>query len=143
MPYSNINSKQALIKVEWSTNYSVGIPVIDEQHRELFELTNTLISYYEKNDDFDIFITFLNFLFDYTVDHFSTEEKYLSELLSDALNSQREEHEIFKEQVAKAVNKELEHDTSYRRSLILFLQNWIKYHIINSDVPDFKKANNF
>ncbi len=143
MPYSNLNSKQALLKVEWRSRYSVGIPVIDEQHKELFELTNTLISYYEKHDDFEIFNTFLNFLLDYTVEHFSTEEKYLSEMGSDALNSQCEEHEIFKEQVMKAVNKELEQDTSYRRSLILFLQNWIKNHIINSDVPAFKKANYF
>ncbi len=133
------NPNQALIKINWSTDYSVGIPVIDEQHKELFELVNTLISYFDNPEKCDLFITFLHILTEYTVEHFTTEEKFLLEISNEIYENQHLEHEEFKNKILDSLTHEMENDLEYRRELILFLQKWLVDHIINFDIPAFYK----
>jgi len=63
-------------KVTWDENYSIGVPKIDDQHKELFALVNRL--YAIKDDNFkeemrDILYKFRK----YMIEHFEDEEKYM------------------------------------------------------------------
>lgn len=139
MPFGGNKAKasQVLLKVNWKQEYSVGIPIIDNQHKELFEIVNTLIAYYNEPEKLDLFYSYLNILVDYTVEHFSTEERILEEMSSSELEHQKTEHSEFKERVISAITCELEDEVTYRHTLIIFLQEWLTKHIINSDIPAF------
>ncbi len=137
MSKSKANTSQTLVKVKWSSEYAVGIPIIDGQHKDLFDIVNTLVTYYNNQNESDLFLSYLNILVDYTIEHFSTEEKLLQDISMEEYEKQKVEHQKFKDEIITAVTSEMENDVEYRRSLILFLREWLVQHIINSDVPAF------
>ena len=63
---------------KWIDEYSIGIPEIDEQHRYMFQLANE-IQYAEISEAEQ----YADKLYNYTKWHFSSEEKYFSEISSD------------------------------------------------------------
>ena len=54
----------------WSSTYETGVPVIDEQHKELFSQVDILLD----NGKADRVPATLNFLADYVIKHFAAEE---------------------------------------------------------------------
>ena len=56
--------------MKWKDEYSVGIDVIDEQHKKLFEISEVLANAIEINEIKDILL----FLENYMEFHFNTEE---------------------------------------------------------------------
>ncbi|MFV0440512.1 MAG: bacteriohemerythrin [Lachnospirales bacterium] len=125
--------------LEWDISYCTGIAIVDRQHKELFEIVNTLVTYYNKICSKDVFLNFLNMLIDYVNVHFSTEENLLYNLSLKDYEEHKTEHDEFREKVMTAVEKEMNYDNSYRKELIVFLQNWLVVHIIESDVPLFTR----
>jgi len=61
--------------IEWNDSYLVGVDLIDEQHKELFNRINDLISANKENEGKDKIIETIEFLEDYTVKHFQDEEE--------------------------------------------------------------------
>jgi hemerythrin len=49
----NENRNDSPVLVEWNGRYSVGIPKIDEQHKELLRLTNELYASCLRDNDED------------------------------------------------------------------------------------------
>ncbi len=66
---------------EWKEEYLVHIPEIDEQHQHLFEIVNnfleTITTLSKHENVIPVVDSTVHEIMDYTVYHFSTEEKYL------------------------------------------------------------------
>lgn len=60
--------------IEWTKELATGLPVIDEQHRELFRRINTLLDACQHGRGKDEITRVIIFLEDYVVTHFSAEE---------------------------------------------------------------------
>lgn len=78
--------------MEWSDKFSVGIPAIDSQHRELFKRINNLVVAIKEHrckEEIDETITFLE---DYARIHFSEEEKHMRRTHYNGYEEQLKEH---------------------------------------------------
>ena len=62
-------------EIRWTSDLSVGIGLIDEQHKMLIKHLNDLSQSLESGQGPEKIATTLSFLIDYTNFHFSAEEK--------------------------------------------------------------------
>jgi len=76
--------------IKWEEKYSVGLSIIDEEHKELIRIMNVAIKAKQHNDNIDEISKLLKQLTVYTLKHFSTEESYI--LHSQALFNRRVLH---------------------------------------------------
>lgn len=116
----------------WEKKYSVGISVIDEQHKKLFKLINDL----EENElGFDIVVynKVLEALVAYTKYHFTTEEVFFNKVEYSGAKDHIDAHKRFVSVVEKASSIYNSEEQSSRQELIEFLKKWIMQHV---DVVD-------
>ncbi|WP_438316304.1 bacteriohemerythrin [Candidatus Caldatribacterium sp. SIUC1] len=81
----------------WSDTFSVGVVVIDEQHKELFARTNRLLEACQEGRGKDAVQETLAFLGDYVKTHFATEEKLMVQYRYPGFDAHKRLHEGFTE----------------------------------------------
>lgn len=60
--------------IEWKDEYSVGVPAVDQEHRELIELINTLYDGMRLNEREPDVMAFLGEIYARIASHFALEE---------------------------------------------------------------------
>jgi len=128
--------------VEWDSQYSVGVPAIDRQHKKLMKLLNNTINHSNGNkvDERKYFNKMGRKAEKYLKKHFETEEKILAKTNYEKMEEHKAEHDRFYEEIRKS-NEEIENNT---REVNLFystafVKEWLLNHIKNFD----KKAEAF
>ena len=118
----------------WTDNYSVGVPSIDRQHKQLVELNNKLFHAIMEDRGEDAVQDVLRELAEYAMYHFSHEEKLLTEHGFDPilLAEHIEEHGSFAEQVQNYLN-EVKQQNSLDLLVYDFLRGWITDHLKQTD----------
>ncbi|MBW7996337.1 MAG: bacteriohemerythrin [Candidatus Glassbacteria bacterium] len=116
----------------WKPEYSVGVPGLDDQHKELFKLLDELSAAIENGDDSDLGNA-LSKMHVYILFHFSSEEHLLTKYGFDKLDQHIAKHADFKEKVQE-FNARLSGD---KRQLAVeirdYLDGWISNHILETD----------
>jgi len=121
--------------VAWQNSYSVGIRLIDEQHKELIRLTNKLFSNCNSIQERDrqIFLDTIHEVADYVGYHFGTEEKVMEKVKYPKYDEHKKEHTDF----AREVSSKLEDfNTGKMRtsfSFVYYLRDWVLHHIAEND----------
>jgi hemerythrin len=123
--------------IKWQEEYRIGVQAIDEQHQRLFEIANRAYQLLKNElllDKYDHIITILEELRDYTVYHFSFEEKYMSSIGYKKFLSHKVLHDDFIEKI-KAINfdKIDENQDQQLMDILNFVVNWIEKHILGVD----------
>jgi hemerythrin len=122
-------------KVEWNENLSVGVDLIDKQHKSLIaKINDTAKALDEHQGEREVMKT-LAFLTDYTDFHFSTEVKHMEATGYPGLSEHQAKHEEFKETLAR-MEQEFREDGSTKilaDSLHTLLWNWLVDHIQTVD----------
>lgn len=123
---------------DWKDEFSVGIPLIDEQHKRLFligERLHNLVTEYNEGDDlYDDIIQLLNEMHSYTLFHFSEEEKLMGLSGYKGLSEHQDEHRKFVDYLENIDVEFLDdNQVDQMRDIVLFLAKWIFKHINNSD----------
>lgn len=123
----------------WKERFSLGIEVIDEQHRHLVELvgkTKMLLQESEEGHDcYDEIIDVLRELANYTIVHFTFEEEHMERLGVEDLIAHKMEHKIFVKKVSHFMSNDLEGNQSERlEEMTIFLLEWLVKHILETDV---------
>ncbi len=125
----------------WSSRFETGIPLIDQQHQTLFDAVNRLADSFKSGTASVQVKASLDFLVDYTVEHFQTEEKFMKEMGYPKLTSHLAEHGQL---VAKAkdLQARLAEGKPVTVEVTAFLADWLKHHINESDMGyvEFAKA---
>jgi hemerythrin len=85
----------------WSPSLSVGIELLDNQHKEWIERAEELFDAGKKNQAREYIGEMLDFLEAYTKKHFRDEEKYMREIRYPEYEEQRKAHAAFVERLAK------------------------------------------
>jgi hemerythrin len=81
--------------LQWTSDLSVGVDEIDDQHKELFQRLNNLrIAMGQGKSRAEIGKT-VKFLQDYVVEHFATEERHMGRYGYPAFGAHKAEHEAF------------------------------------------------
>lgn len=125
----------------WDCSLNIGIDSIDNQHKELFNYLDQLLTSIEEGKSNDEVIKTLNFLEEYVVKHFNEEEEIQNKTNYPLLDIQRIQHEDFKRDL-KEFRRVFEiHGPSTVLALNIQknLVNWLTNHIMNldKDLGDF------
>lgn len=131
-----MNTDNALVVFPWNVNFETGIPIIDDQHRRLFELINRLASSLSQGDDAADLDAVFGELATYAEYHFKTEEEVWRGALGDDPWFVRhcQSHGAFKPRVLELMAEKGE--VNYEKALgdtLNFLVNWLVFHILESD----------
>jgi hemerythrin len=119
--------------VEWDNRYSIGIPLIDEQHKTLIEITNRLFLECLDADAEVKFRGIVKEVVNYVKYHFSAEEKILERIGYPGIEGHKREHEFFVRELLVKVQA-FEEGQKYVPNLFArFLRDWILAHIAMSD----------
>lgn len=124
-----------MAKLEWTRALAVGIPLVDEQHRELIRHLNNLSTAIEKRQGEIEVMGTLTFLVDYTHLHFSTEEKHMGATAYPGLAEQKTQHEQFR-RLLTTFHEDLEEEGVTKvlaDSINTLLMNWLTKHICSLD----------
>lgn len=120
----------------WNKNFETGIAIIDEQHKKLLELVNSLAKHFVHQSD----SLTLNSIFDeltaYTIYHFETEEAIWHEYFpDDELEiTHKETHKKFIDEITKLRGCETENNTEQIiEDVLSFLTQWLAFHILDND----------
>jgi len=81
--------------MEWTKDLSVGVELIDEQHRELFKRINDLVNSIKKSECKLTIGGTLQFLDEYAREHFGAEEKLMQEYGYAAFEYHKAQHSLF------------------------------------------------
>ncbi|MDR1025219.1 MAG: bacteriohemerythrin [Treponema sp.] len=121
--------------VEWDDRYSVGIPLIDEQHKELIRLTNELYQGCLTGDDEarEFFFNAARGATDYVKYHFSAEERMMENIKYPYLAEHRRRHEDFIIKVLEDVKSFQGGRKFVPNNFVRFLRDWILSHIAIED----------
>ena len=125
----------------WSTRFETGIPVIDQQHRTLFDAVNKLADSFKNGTASAQVKASLDFLVTYTSEHFQTEEKFMKEMGYPKLTSHMAEHGQLLAK-AKDLQVKLKEGKPVTVEVTAFLADWLKHHINEVDMGyvEFAKA---
>ena len=130
-------------RMEWNDTLSVGIELIDDQHKTWIGHFNAVLDAIDARDDQESIISTLDFLSDYTEKHFSTEEKYMTSSNYPGYDEHKAKHEGLKTTVADLVRDFREDGISRQLAdaVNTLLSNWLVKHIqeVDTNFADFAK----
>ena len=122
-------------RVDWDDSLSVGIELIDEQHKVWIERLNSLSAAVESHQEVHQISKTLDFMVDYVEFHFATEEKHMAAQNYPALERHKANHVEFRNALKELV-RDFEEDGATHRlgeSVNNFQVTWLKNHIRQID----------
>ena len=123
--------RRAMIPAEWDESYSVGHPLLDQQHRQLLVLFGELVSCPE--GDHASFHKILNDVSDACDAHFAAEEAVLRDYGYTDYERHRGEHERCRANMTEILFAATMGFLD-RPSLRRFLSEWWQSHVMTSDM---------
>ena len=121
--------------IEWTSNLSVGIKNIDDQHKTLFDKANQLFEAGKNNRSKEFIAEMLEFLDSYTKQHFGDEEVYMRSIGYPGYEDQKKLHGGF---IAALGRLKKEYQESGGNILVILDANqmvvdWLLKHISIED----------
>jgi hemerythrin-like metal-binding protein len=118
----------------WKDEYSVNVKEIDEQHKGLFTIINSLI---KENDSLsaseDHVKEIIGEIVAYKTNHFCTEENYFKKFNFEGAEEHITAHKTFETKVGE-IQKQHEGDVmGFSYALVDFLEDWLVGHLMHMD----------
>jgi len=119
--------------IEWKDEYSVGVPAVDEEHRELIELINTLYDNMRSPEmDTDVY-EFLGEIYARIASHFALEELLMRQNEYDEYREHKLEHEQLLEEIRDIMDDYEDGELLDDAELARRLDAWFSEHFRTKD----------
>lgn len=112
--------------IEWDQTCSVGVHLIDNQHKRLFALIN---DFHEAKTNID---QTLQNLLSYVDFHFKTEERYFDKFHYDKTEEHRQQHNFYERKIKELYKQclvEKANEGKISVEMEGFIKDWIVHHI--------------
>jgi hemerythrin-like metal-binding protein len=122
----------------WKEEYRLGVETIDSQHQQLFKMVDGLLLVIEDSEHNDFkkeCANAVNFLYDYTVNHFKFEEGYQASIGYKDMEAHKLQHKRFiitVENFAKKMSA-TDYDMKVVKAFSGSLVAWLNYHVGETD----------
>jgi len=134
------------MSIKWTPNLSVGVNHIDDQHKTLFDKANQLFEAGKERKAKEYIKQTLEFLDEYTKQHFRDEEAYMEKIGYPEMEAQKKAHASFINELAKL---KAEYEKNGGNVLVILNANkmiidWLTNHIqiMDKKIGDYVKAHN-
>jgi len=116
------------IRFEWDDSFSVANEEIDQQHKRLFELANSI------GDDLNQqrIKRIIMDLYKYIREHFSAEEQMMQKISYPKFEEHKKLHEDLITKLNTISAQSINDDESVS-AFITFVYDWLTHHILNKD----------
>ena len=121
--------------ITWTPSMSVGVSVLDEDHKRIMALINDLHKAIKEGEGKDALGDIFHGLHVYINLHFETEEAILKQASYTGTHDQELAHIKMKERTQE-IRRQFRDDPSavHPTELLVFLRDWWVDHIMNSDM---------
>jgi len=119
--------------VVWNPAWETGIPLIDQQHRELLAQFEALLVAIHENHPDDRIAPLLQFLADYVETHFSLEEGLMQVVGYPGFAGHKTIHDRMRTRVGQLVEAGKDNPSNLTEEVIDFLTDWLLRHINEED----------
>ena len=119
--------------IEWEDNHSVGVSIIDEEHKKLFDIINKVIVAKQHNDNQNELLEILNEMVEFANTHFKTEETYMIKFKYPEYQYHKEEHLDFSIKTLAYESRVVSGDHHVAIEILEYLKSWLVEHIQRSD----------
>lgn len=122
--------------IVWSPQWELGIPIIDDQHRGIISLINTLFYFMTKHRSEDVIIPLIRTIERYWLMHCMTEEELLKASGYPELTHHAEEHRAFSIQLSALMKRAIRTRgyTLVSDDLMFFLRKTQIEHLTEDDL---------
>lgn len=121
--------------ITWQDSFSVGVDLVDNDHKLLVSLIKQLNDAVEGGQGREVVGSVLNVLIEYTESHFSREERLMEKGGYPDLPAHRKHHEKLCAQVREMVDQYKRGETeTLDRHILEFLSDWLTGHILGVDM---------
>ena len=117
---------------EWRDEYSVGIDILDAQHKYMFEQGNSITAVHPEETQ-----KLIVNLYRYVMQHFATEEAHMRAIGYPLAEEHLQQHEFIIEQL-NDISTGFEPTAHNTTKLKVFFLNWLTTHILQEDKKYFE-----
>lgn len=123
-------------KIQWNDRLSIGVELIDDQHKQWIEHYNTTKAAMALREGPGQIPNELQFLIDYTNTHFATEESLMEKYSYPETDAHKSLHNSLKKTLGNLVNEFEEEGATHvlSDSIDTFMGNWLENHIQEVDM---------
>lgn len=126
-------------KLIWEEKYSVGVELIDNQHKMMFSTINELLDTINTMPTTEKLTSIIDQLVQYKKYHFATEEKFFKEFNYEKTAEHMGLHQEFNERLNKIKEENGDNIIALAFALVDFLEDWLINHLMTAD-QDYKEC---
>lgn len=119
--------------IDWTDVLDIGLPSIDDQHKELFSISNDLLEAIGRGEGKTALVEAFDRLKKYTEYHFKEEEDYMRSVGYPGAEQHAKEHSELLISVNKLRKRLASGETVLPEEGADFISDWIINHIMHSD----------
>lgn len=119
--------------IEWNDKYSIGISIIDNEHKTLINIMNKAIALEQDSSNSNEITEVLNEMNKYSQTHFATEEAYMVRFNYPDYEDHRKEHQAFAIETMAFFDKITENNHQLVCQILEHLKSWLVNHVLGTD----------
>ncbi len=118
---------------QWRDEYKVNVSEMDNDHKRLFEISNSLYEAINSGENRSELENILNLIINHTGQHFDKEEKLMEKYNYPERDIQHKHHTFFKETVLEYKRKFKSNEIEIDMDFINLLKDWFINHLLTED----------